>query len=137
MPFEIKWEEDGFLSRFWGNVLEKEIELKNRKFSSDTRCESSRYRIFDGTQIETFDFSIDGIAKMASNDIGMGFYLEKLKIVLIGKKPEVLDVYRKYSETCRQSGLNWEFHICSSLQQAREWLGQAQIEKEKESSNCS
>lgn len=122
MPFEYKWEKDGFHSRFWGTVLEEEIDLKNRKFSTNPRCGSSRYQIFDGSGIDKFKLSVDGIAKMATNDIGMGFYLRDFSVVLVGSKPNVVATYRQYIEYCRIGGLRWDFHVCKSLEDARLWL---------------
>lgn len=122
MPFEYRWEDRGFHSRFWGRVTDEDIELKNRKFSSNSRCSGCAYQIFDGSGIEALELSVDGIAKMASNDIGMGFYLKRFSVALIGSKPEVIIAFEKYIETCRQANLGWSFHICRTLADAREWL---------------
>ncbi len=124
MPFENSWESRGFYAKFRGNVTRREIEAKNRNFSSDPRSYNCLYQIFDGTEIDTFTFSEDDILKIASNDIGMGFYQKHLSVVLVGGKPEIRATYQQYLKTCQRAKMTWKFHICDTLDQAREWLRQ-------------
>lgn len=122
MPFEHTWENHGFYATFWGKVTEREIETKNVHFSNDRRCEKSEYQIFDGSGIDTFELSDQDITKMASNDIGMGFYLKRFSVVFVSTKPGFRKAIEQYISICQRSGLSWKFHICNSLPQARAWI---------------
>ncbi len=122
MPFEYTWEQNGFYSKFWGTVLNKEIESKNFYFSNDSRCDKTQYQILDGSKIETLSLTDDDITKMASNDIGMGFYLKKFSMVFVCPNPDVRSVFEKYISTCERSGIPWTYHLCDTLPQARAWL---------------
>lgn len=122
MPFEYSWEQNGFYSKFWGTVPNNEIESKNFYFSNDSRCDKSQYQILDGSEIESFSLSSDDITKMASNDIGMGFYLKEFSMVFVCPKPEVRKVIETYISTCERSDIPWTYHICDTLPQARAWL---------------
>ncbi len=124
MPFENSWENRGFYTKFWGTVTHKEIETKNRDFSSDPRSYNCLYQIFDGTEIDAFEFAEGDLVKIASNDIGMGFYLKDLSVVLVSEKPEIQAVYQQYLKTCQLAKMTWKFHICDTVEQAREWLTQ-------------
>lgn len=124
MPFETKWDEREFYTRFWGEVLDSEIERKNKVFSGDPRCEKCYYKVFDATEVEAFLFSENDITKYASNDIGMSAYVRNLSVVLIGSKTEVRSVFQRYVSTCLRVHINWKFHLCDTLEQAREWINQ-------------
>lgn len=122
MPFETKWEDHGFYTKFWGVVPHSEIEAKNNVFSGDPRCDSCRYKIFDATEVEAFVFSEKDITSYASNDIGMATYLKNLSVVLVGSKAEVRRAFQCYTSTCLRVNMTWKFHLCDTLEQAREWL---------------
>jgi|GEM_PF-1470604 len=124
MPFELSWEKHGFYSRFWGKVPKRDIEAKNRCFSNDSRSDRCSYQIFDGTDVEAFVLSKSDITAIAGNDVGLGFYLKNLSVVLIGSKPEIRDVYQQYVSTCTRLNITWKFHICDTIDQSREWLRQ-------------
>lgn len=131
MPFELSWEKHGLYSRFWGVVHEWEIAAKNVSFSNNPRCNDCSYQIFDGTDIESFSLSEYGLMDIASNDIGMGFYIKNLSLILISPKAEIKDVYREYISICLRADTPWRFHICDTLPQARQWL--KKIESRNES----
>lgn len=124
MPFEYTWEKYGFYSRFWGNVTLREIEAKNRHFSNDLRCDSCLYQIIDGTDIESFILPSYGIKDMASNDIGMNFYKKNLSVILVSSKPQVQETFQRYVKICQEMNVNWKFHLCNSIEQATNWIGE-------------
>lgn len=122
MPFENTWEDRGYYSRFWGIVPEWEIDAMNREFSNDPRCDTARYQIFDGTDIEAFAISEREIKKIASNDIGVESYLKNVSVALVGSKPEIKAAYQQYVETCQKLNKTWTFRIFDTLAEARQWL---------------
>lgn len=129
MPFETHWEEHGVYNRFWGEVTDTEIEAKNREFSADVRCGKSRYRIFDGTDIQSLNLSKHAITDFACIDIGMCFYLKNLSIVLVGTSHEVRKMHREYVSICQRVDVTWKFQICDTLEQGRAWLEQLEYYK--------
>ncbi len=129
MPFKYIWEDRGFYSKFWGTILDRDIEIKNMYFSGmyfsgDPRSDNCRYQILDASEVEEFVLSDFEINKMASNDIGIGFYVKKFSVVLVSSKPIIRDAFQRYIQTCIRSNVTWKFHICDTLEQAREWLRQ-------------
>lgn len=129
MPHENFWENRGFYSRFWGDVTVEDIEAKNIAFSSDPRCEKCRYQILDCTEVESFISTREDIVRIASNDIGMGYYLKQLSVVLVTANAEIRDTYRKYISTCLQTNLRWSFHICDTLEQANHCIKKHGLDK--------
>lgn len=127
MPYETFWENHTFHTRFWGNVTLEEMEAKNIAFTSDPRCERCRYQILDCTEVESFISTREEIVQIASNDIGMGYYLKQLSVVLISSDAEIRNTYRKYISTCLQTNLRWHFHICDTLEKANQWIEQQPI----------
>ncbi|MDQ8198875.1 hypothetical protein QEH56_11980 [Pelagicoccus enzymogenes] len=132
MPFETKWEPNGFYARFWGDVRIDEIAAKNRHFSNSPRSDKAHYQIFDGSEITSIVLPPNGINEIASHDIGMGYYMKNLSVIHIGSNPEVREFYERYISTCLRLNLTWKFQICQTLEQARTWIQQQEKRREEE-----
>lgn len=131
MPFRYNWEKNGFYSKFWGEVLNWEIEVKNMYFSNDPRCDKCHYQIIDASEVEAFALSEIDITKMASNDIGMGFYLKNFSVAIVCATPEVQAAFQKYISICLPSKMTWTYHICDTLEEANAWLEQQSEKRRK------
>ncbi|MBC2606593.1 hypothetical protein [Pelagicoccus albus] len=129
MPFEISWEKQGFHIRFFGHITEKELQAKNWGFSNNPRCNSCSYQIVDGSKIESIELSDLEITYLASNDVGMDFYLRNIYVVLVGSHPELKRIYRQYVSTCLKTDMSWKYHICDTVEQARSWLTESKLSK--------
>lgn len=130
MPFETIWEKRGFYIRFWETVPDSEVMTMINRFSNDPRSDKCLYKIYDATEVEAFTSSENDIIKYASNDIGMASYLKNFSVVLIGSKAEIRKAFRLYISTCLRVNMTWRFHICDTLDQAREWLTQQDESRE-------
>lgn len=124
MPYESKWEKNGFYSRFWGLIPESEVNEMNHEFSNDERCDKARYQIFDGTDIEAFTLNEQEITTIASNDIGLSTYIKNIAVALVGSKPEIKEAYQQYIDTCQPYNITWKFRIFDTLDEARSWLNE-------------
>lgn len=109
-------------SRVWGLVSEAEITKLNEEFASDHRSRTSRYHIFDGTDMEDYTANDIDISNFAANDIGTSTYVKNLKVALVSPKPHIKEGYQQYIADCQQVETGWTFKIFDTLEEARDWV---------------
>ena len=61
MPYELGWEERGFVCRIWGKFTSEEYNARSREITTDPRYESSIY----GLDI----FSDSAVIKVSSDEL--------------------------------------------------------------------
>lgn len=125
MSYQIIWENNGVISRFYG-VLRPEIHIAalNALFG-DSRIEDVKYIIGDFSQVNGHLLSEKDIEYPVAVTAGAASYLKNLKIALVAKDEEIIDLCKGYIELFGQINTTWEVRLFDNLDAAKDWLASA------------
>ena len=122
MSYQIVWENNGVISRFYG-VLSPEIHIEalNALFG-DPRIEDAKYIIGDFSQVNGNLLNENDIEYPVAMTLGAASYLKNLNIALVAKDEEIIDLCESYIELFGQINTTWEVRLFDDLDAAKDWL---------------
>ena len=122
MPFVTTWEDKGIYWNYHGIVTAQDISDSNNLFYSDSRSDSAKYQIADGTDVEEVISNIDDMQLLAIMDLGQSHSTKNLKIALVGTLPSLLNIYQSYIKYSAEFNNSWSVKIFKDINSARKWV---------------
>lgn len=122
MPFNIKWEDRGFVREFYGIVNSGEVMESDRIFYEDPRSDTAKYQITDFSNARPGQVEDEHIAKIAGFDIGASITSPNLKVAFVTSDQYVKDLCQKYIDISLKANTTWEFKIFEDMESARNWV---------------
>lgn len=122
MSYQIVWGNNGVISRFYG-VLSPEIHIEalNALFG-DSRIEDVKYIIGDFSRVNSNLLIENDIEYPVAMTAGAASYLKNVKIALVAKDEEIIDLCKEYIELFSRINTSWEVRLFDNLDAAKDWL---------------
>ena len=121
MADSIIWENKGVFLQFFGVVNLADITRCNDEMYADPRLDNAQYQIWDFTGVESVTMDLDEAKVPAVIDRGANVSIPSLKIALVAKADELVELCNQYVETSKQMHSSWDFYVCDKLEDARKW----------------
>lgn len=122
MPYKTKWQDNGIVWSFYGQVTAEEIETANYEFYTDERSDEAKYQIINALEVTTVEWNELKIKEMAAQDKGASFLLNRLKVAYVSNNRKVTSVLEKYIEISRMLNSSWKFKGFNELKPAIKWV---------------
>ena len=122
MSYQIVWGKKGVMSSFYG-VLTPEIHIEalNTLFG-DSRIEDVKYIIGNFSEVNGHLLSENDIDYPVAMTAGAASYLKNLKIALVAKDEEIIELCKGFIELFSQVNTSWEVRLFDDLDEAKDWL---------------
>ncbi len=123
VAYKTTWEEKGVYWKVTGNTSVDELIHSSSIMSGDARLDDIEYYIYDGTDIEKFDYiDLSDVDRIAAEDAVSSSYKPELKGALVGTLPVLIKLFDRYLETSKKMNSSWDMRVFSTLKEARDWL---------------
>ena len=122
MPYTTTWNNEGVYWKLTGVVTEEEVEQANGEMYGDGRFDSLKYSIWDTSNVERFDMSLEDIDISAETDFSTTRYVNNFKVALISNNAHTQDFCQRYIDISQALKSPWEFEIFNQLKVARGWV---------------
>ncbi|MBL8404223.1 MAG: hypothetical protein JNL16_06740 [Dechloromonas sp.] len=119
MPYEMKWEERGVYSRFFGVVTGEDVLAHAKRIGSDPRVSKLSYQISDFTAIEDHTVKRSDVLFAAATDSVLKSV--PLAVIYSQQRPEDLELIELHRNSPLMKSRPMRFF--TNEQEARAWLG--------------
>lgn len=119
MPYELRWETDGVVKRFWGRLAQGEIAASLAAIGADERFDRLRYTISDLLEVTHFGTLLDELEELGALDFAQGLSNPRLQVAIVTTDPDTLQALRAFSA---QANAPLRYGIFSSVDEARRWI---------------
>lgn len=120
MPHKTYWEEKGMLIEWSGVIEASEIIKSNGAVYGEKRFDEIRYQINHFIDAELANFTEKEVQIISALELQASQWNPNLKMVHITKVPDLIEIIKRYEKRMEDSG--WEFLICGTLEEARNWV---------------
>jgi hypothetical protein len=121
MSYEILWEPQGAVKRFWGLVSSDDMLRSVIESEADARFDSLRFVINDFLAVTQISFDSHVVDDIAVMDMGASKTNAAIKIAIVATAPELVELCRQYAE----SPLNvYPTEFFATLDEARAWVAE-------------
>jgi hypothetical protein len=119
MPYELAWEPNGVVKRFFGHVTSAELLKAGTDTEGDARFDGYRYVINDFLDCTGFDITTDVVDEIAAIDEAASAINSKIRIAVVATAPEIIAAATQYAN----SPMNvYPTRLFSTQADARSWL---------------
>lgn len=120
MSYELIWEPQGVVKRFWGHVSDSDILNAVNSVCGDSRFDDLRFVINDLTGVESQSVSGAAIEHYAAERIGALQCNPRIASPFVASSPSALAIVK--AVTSPALGTEHPWRIFSKVGDAREWL---------------
>ena len=118
MPYQANWEERGVYLRFYGDTTDQEVAGSSRKGQGDPRFEQIRYVILDFRDCSSVQLTKGVLEELAATDMAASRTNPNIKIAVIAKQPDALEMVSSYLSTGIEA---YPLRVFQAQDQARAW----------------
>ena len=119
MGYELRWEENGVVKRYLGQVSGEELLAPVLATEADARFDTLRFVINDFLEATGVAFTQADIDAIAAHDMGAALTNPNIKVAVVATQPEVIDLVQRYMQTSAQA---YPTSIFSTMAEARAWV---------------
>ena len=122
MPYEINWEKNGVLVRFW-DAFDYNANIKaNIDLYKDPRSKYLTYAIWDTSNVTESSLTEDEIIVIAGQDGKESLHMPKIKKALFAPDKNIHSMCEQYCAHCQSWQMGWEFMVSDSMKSIRTWV---------------
>lgn len=122
MPHQTRWEGEGFIAEFSGEVLAWEIEAVNNEFTGNSRFDEVRYSLWDMSRITRLDMTGADVDDAAATDKGASMIKHVLRGAIVVPEGQVRDLVDRYLLVSGELENSWDTRLFGDVEAARRWL---------------
>ena len=122
MPYELIWEERGFVFRFSGVASDQDLRQSNIDAFDDPRFADIDYQIADFTDVTRLDFSSAVIRWSANWDRQASKRNPSIRVAIVGEDKLVIRLANMYRTLLDLQEGPWEQGQFATVDEARAWL---------------
>jgi hypothetical protein len=122
MSYEINWEENGVVVRFWGTYTFEVNNDADLEVYSAPQLEGLKYVIWDLTDISEMSMTEDEAVLPATHNKLASSRLLHVKVAMIATDQQTRRVCEAYVAGCRNRGVGWDFMVSDSMETIRKWI---------------
>lgn len=122
MPYKISWKENSVEVQFSG-IFDFEVNKKaNCEIYQDPRCDSILYAIWDASGVSETLTTKSEFALLAMQDHIGSSRLLSVKLALLAKDNETLNLFRFYANNYHTRLTGWNVKVFDSMEEVRSWI---------------
>ena len=125
MPYNITWETEGLLIKWYGNATPEENIKSNGEIYGNDKFDSIKYQIADFLDANTSQFSDKETSVVAKLESKASIWNRNLKVAHVATDPDLIYQIKLYEQMLKDT--NWQFGIFSSVNDARKWVEEVLI----------
>lgn len=119
MSYEVHWESQGAIKRFWGVVSSADMLRSVVETEADARFDTLRFVINDFREVTQITFDSHDVGDIAAIDLGASRTNPAIKIAVVATRADVIELAEQYAN----SALNvYPTQIFATLDEARTWI---------------
>lgn len=122
MSYEIIWEQNGVVVRFWGIFDYKENADATLEIYSASQFENLKFAIWDFSDVSEFRMTGEEAGLVASYDQIASSRLQYLKMALLTQDKRIRRICEKYIVRFQGRQTDWEFMVSDSMESIRTWV---------------
>ena len=119
MSYELRWEANGVVKRFFGKVTDFDMMQSVIDTESDPRFDAYRYVINNFLDCTSYAVSNKVVDEISAMDCGAAHTNPRIRIAVVTTAPEIVSLTARYA----QSRVNrYPTRIFSTVEEAQAWL---------------
>ncbi len=122
MPYQTRWEQEGFFAEFSGEVPSWEIEAVNHEFTGNPKFDTVRFALWDMSRIERLVVSEADIETAAATDQGASVVRRTLRGAIVVPEGRVREIVEQYLAVSSELENTWDTRLFDDIDSARRWL---------------
>ena len=121
MSYEVHWEPQGAVKRFWGVVSSNDVIRSVIETEADARFDSLRFVINDFVAVSQITFDAHDVDDIAAMDLGASRTNPAIRIAIVAVTADVIALAHQYAN----SPLNvYPTKIFATMDEARAWVAE-------------
>lgn len=122
MPYEINWEKNGTLVRFWGLFDFKVNSEAAIDIFNDPRNQDLKYVIWDTSDVSDVHMANGETSILSMQDQLGALRLPKIKLAMFAAAKDTRTICEQYCAHYQSRQAGWEFMISDSMENIRNWV---------------
>ena len=122
MPYQLTYENDGFLLVHTGIITIQEINESNGLIHGHPEFDSHRYQIVDLLEADFSEILLANANQPGATDWAASKTASNIQVAMVVEETNAKAFCEEYISTTKQLGSDWEFGLFPSREQARKWL---------------
>ena len=124
MPFELHWEPNGVVRRYFGTVTDADVLNCNQAFMNDPRFDSLHYCIVDATDVTDTQVSDSTAVWVSAAHKGASLSNPNLLVAIVTPTPHLQRIVDLYTQTCE----GFPVTTFNLLEHAKGWVTTAHLQ---------
>ena len=121
-PYEINWEKNGVLVRFFYKFDYNANIDANIDIYKDPRSKYLKYAIWDTSKATELSMTETEVKVIAEQDVTESSRFPKIKMALFAPDKNIRSMCKQYCVHCQSRRIGWEFMVSDSLKSIRIWV---------------
>ena len=122
MPYEINWEKNGVLVKFWGLFDFETNASANTDMYNDPRSNDLKYIIWDTSRISELSVKEGETRIIAAQDEIGSSRLSKIKMALFAQDKATRKICEQYCSHYQSRQTGWDFMVSDNMESIRNWV---------------
>ena len=122
MPYQTRWENEGFFADFSGEVSSREIEAVNNEFTGSPDFDTVRFALWDMSCVERLVVTEADIETAAATDKGASVVRRTLRGAIVVPEGRVREIVEQYLAVSSELENTWDTRLFDDIDSARRWL---------------
>jgi len=122
MPHKTIWEKDGIYWQFYGDITLAEVHEANGEAYGDHRFDDIKYFIWNMTDVNNLEMSLDDAKKPACTDEVASSYKRRLNGAFAATDKHIRKVIERYIELSIEHKSTWNLKLFYTEDDARKWV---------------
>jgi len=122
MPYKIRWTETGVEVQFSGIFDFETNKNANCEIYEDPRTDSINYAIWDASGVWSALATKAEFSIFAMQDKAGSLRLPSLKLAMLAKDTEILNLFEYYANYCNAQIPGWNVMVFDSMDKVRSWI---------------
>jgi len=119
VPYELQWEPEGVVKRFWGELSDGEIAASLAKIGADERFDALRYTISDLLEVRNVGALHVELEELGALDFAHALSNPRLQVAIVAGDEATMALLR---EAINRAGGPLRYGVFSSIEEARRWI---------------